>query len=131
MRTLNAIILAAGATALIAAASGRMASGNAPAVPEEVRALVKSHCAGCHKGAFAPKQLKLGTDALPASVVGVASKEKPDLMLVAPGSPETSYLVLKVKGSEGISGKRMPPPPKTPLMEEEIALIGEWIKSLE
>lgn len=131
MRRHDAFALAAGAAVLIAAASGGRTLADAPSVPEPVREVFRSHCAGCHKGAFAPKRLKLDAEAVPASVVSVASQEKPDLMLVAPGAPEASYLIMKVKGSEGISGKPMPPAGRTPLTDEEIVLLEEWIKGLE
>jgi len=108
-----------------------LCSQTAPAVPDEVKALFQGHCAVCHKGVFAPKGLKLGPDALPGSVLNVASKEKPDLKRVASGSPETSYLMMKVRGAEGISGTRMPPPRKTPLTADEIALLENWIQGLE
>jgi mono/diheme cytochrome c family protein len=132
MRTMKLFMLRAGIGALVAGAAALAAGGQtAPAVPDEVKALFKGHCAVCHKGVFAPKGLKLGPDALPGSVLNVASKEKPDLKLVAPASPEASYLLMKVLGAEGISGKRMPPPRKIPLTADEIALFEKWIEGLE
>ncbi len=132
MRTMKMFLWSAGIGALVAGAAALAAGGQtAPAVPDEVKALFQGHCAVCHKGVFAPKGLKLGPDALPGSVLNVASKEKPDLKRVASGSPETSYLMMKVRGAEGISGTRMPPPRKTPLTADEIALLENWIKGLE
>jgi mono/diheme cytochrome c family protein len=125
-------LLGAGIAALMAGAAVLAAGGQtAPAVPDEVKALFKEHCAVCHKGVFAPKGLKLAPDALPGSVVNVASKEKPDLKRVVPGSPNTSYLLMKVRGAEGISGTIMPPPRKTPLTADEIALLEKWVEGLE
>ena len=132
MRTMKMFLLGTGIATLIGGGAVLAAGGQtAPAVPDEVTALFKGRCAGCHKSFFAPKGLKLGPGALPGSVLNVASKEKPDLKLVAPASPETSYLLMKVRGAEGISGKRMPPPKKTPLTADEIALLETWIKGLE
>ena len=132
MRTMKMFLWSAGIGALLAGAAALAAGGQtAPAVPDEVKALFQGHCAVCHKGVFAPKGLKLGPDALPGSVLNVASKEKPDLKRVASGSPETSYLMMKVRGAEGISGTRMPPPRKTPLTADEIALLENWIQGLE
>lgn len=132
MRTMKMFLLSAGIAVLVASATAQAAGGQtAPAVPDEVKALLKGRCAGCHKSFFAPKGLKLGPDAVPGSVLNVASKEKPDLKRVVPGSPETSYLLMKVRGAEGISGKRMPPPNKTPLTADEIALLEKWIQGLE
>ncbi len=132
MRTIKVFLAGIGIAALIAEAAALAAGGQAsPVVPDEIKALFKDHCAGCHKGVFAPKGLKLGPDALPGSVVNVASKEKPDLKLIAPASPDTSYLLMKVRGAEGIAGQRMPKPKKTPLTEDEIALLVKWVAGLE
>jgi hypothetical protein len=132
MKTMKIFVLGAWIGALVAGAAALSTGGQtAPAVQDEVKALLQAHCAGCHKGVFAPKGLKLGPDALPDSVLNVASKEKPDLKRVVPGSPETSYLMMKVQGAEGISGTRMPPPKKIPLTADEITLIEKWIKELE
>ncbi len=131
MRTMKAFLSGIGTAALLAGAAALAAGGQASAaVPDDVKALFKAHCAGCHKGAFAPKGLKLGPDSLPGSVVNVASKEKPDLKLIAPASPETSYLLMKVRGAEGISGRRMPKS-KDPLTDDEIALLVKWVAGLQ
>jgi mono/diheme cytochrome c family protein len=132
MRTMKMFLSGAGIAALVAGAAVLAAGGpTAPAVPDEVIAVFNGHCVGCHNGVFAPKGLKLDPDALPGSVLNVVSKEKPDLKRVAPASPETSYLLMKVLGAEGISGKRMPPPPKTPLTSDELAVLENWIMGLE
>jgi mono/diheme cytochrome c family protein len=132
MRTMKTFLSGAEIAALVAGATVLAAGGpTAPAVPDEVIALFKGHCVGCHKGLFAPKGLKLGPDALPGSVLNVASEEKPDFKRVAPASPETSYILMKVLGAEGISGKKMPPPPKTPLTSDELAVLENWIRGLE
>ena len=132
MKTMKMFLFGAGIVALVVGAAAQATGGQAaPAVPDDIKALLKGRCAGCHKSFFAPKGLKLGPDALPGSVLNVASKEKPDLKRVVPGSPETSYLMMKVRGAKGISGKRMPPPKKTSLTDDEIALLEKWIQGLE
>ncbi len=132
MRTMKMFVVAVGLAGLTAAVASVAGGGQAsPAVPDEVKALLKEHCAGCHKGAFAPKGLKLGPDALPGSVVNVASKEKPDMKLIVPASPDTSYLLMKVRGAEGIAGQRMPRLKKTPLTDDEIALLVKWVAGLQ
>jgi hypothetical protein len=100
-------------------------------VPDGIKAVLQAKCAVCHKGVFAPKQLKLGADQLPASVLNVPSKEKPALKIVDSETPGASYLLHKIKGAEGIAGKSMPPPGKPGLTAEEIALIEGWITSLK
>jgi cysteine-rich repeat protein len=46
---------------------------------------------------------------------------------VEPNEPDISCLVLKVEGSNLISGQRMPPPPAPALQQEQIDLIRDWI----
>jgi mono/diheme cytochrome c family protein len=113
------------------AARSLTAGQTAPSVPDEIKSLFEKHCAGCHKGLFAPKNLKLGPDSLPGSILNVVSREKPDLKLADQAAPEKSYVLKKIRGDEGISGKRMPPPNKTPLSAEEITLIENWLMGLK
>ena len=132
MRMKNVFLPGIGIAALLAG-SAVLPAGERTTnpVPDEVVALFKGHCAGCHKGVFAPKGLKLGPDALPASVRDVASREKPDLKLIDTAAPEASYILKKVRGAEGISGKRMPPPSKRALTAEELAVLENWILGLK
>lgn len=109
---------------------GRLkASQTALGIPEDVKSIFKKNCAACHKGVFAPKHLKLGPNELPAAVLNVPSREKPEFMLVDTASPEASYLLKKIKGDKEIARKIMPPPGRTPLAAEEIARIEAWIVS--
>ncbi|MEE9206745.1 MAG: hypothetical protein V3U67_00020 [Gemmatimonadota bacterium] len=83
-------------------------------------------CTQCHAGASAPLGFSLEAGVSFANVVNVPSVERPELMRVKPGQPDSSYLVLKVEGASGIVGARMPlgfPP----LPAEEIAAIRDWI----
>ena len=70
-------------------------------------------CSGCHDGSNAPGGALPGSQNLKAgqsfaSLVNVASLEKPALMRVKPGDPANSYLIQKLEGAAGISGSRMP-----------------------
>jgi mono/diheme cytochrome c family protein len=107
-----------------------MQAASSGAVPDAVNDLVKSRCAGCHKGMFAPKGLNLKPENLEKDVLDVPSKEKPDLKLVDSSKPESSYLLMKIRGAEGISGKRMPAG-KPPLTEDEIKILSDWVMSLK
>jgi mono/diheme cytochrome c family protein len=111
-----------------AAAVAHAAGQTAASTPDEVKRIIESRCAGCHKGKKPPKGLSLEEASLSATVVGVPSRERPDLQLVNPGNPDASYLLLKIRGAEGIKGRRMPP--GKPLAEEDIAGLAEWIRSL-
>ncbi len=62
-----------------------------------------------------------------ASLVGVASIQKPGLQRVAPGDPANSYLVHKIEGRAGITGQRMPLT-GTPLTDGQILVIRRWIE---
>ncbi len=48
-------------------------------------------------------------------------------LLVDPGNPDNSCLVLKLEGSNQAGGDRMPSGGRPPLSEEEIGAIREWI----
>jgi hypothetical protein len=58
-------------------------------------------------------------------LVDVPSVLEPDLLRVAPGDPDNSYLVHKVEGSAAIGGQM--PLGGPPLSAEEINLIRQWI----
>jgi hypothetical protein len=86
-------------------------------------------CIGCHTnvGRTPPQGLLLTEGNAYANLVGVASREKPGVMRVAPGDPENSYLIHKVEGRAGISGVRMPFN-GTPLTDGQILVIKRWIE---
>jgi uncharacterized protein (TIGR03118 family) len=67
-------------------------------------------CSGCHTGVGAalPGVQNLTAGHSYASIVGVASIEKPALMRVKPGDAANSYLIEKLEGAAGIGGARMP-----------------------
>jgi len=84
-------------------------------------------CAGvpglCHSGQFEPN---LATPAVAwASLVRRPARENPSALRVDPGSPETSFLVAKLRGTAGSSQM---PLGAAPLSEESLALIEEWIR---
>jgi hypothetical protein len=60
-----------------------------------------------------------------AALVGVASSEAPDLVRVAPGDPEASYLLQKITSATPRDGERMPP--GQPLASNKIEAIRAWI----
>ncbi len=60
-----------------------------------------------------------------ALLVGIASGERPNLLRVAPGDPNNSYLIQKLEGTAGI-GERMPAGlPALP--QADIDVIRQWI----
>jgi hypothetical protein len=73
-------------------------------------------------------RVDLRSTMLRASTVGVPSRERPDLALVDPGHPETSYLFLKIAaGPPTTSGERMPK--GATLTDAQIDSLRSWIAS--
>jgi hypothetical protein len=91
----------------------------------------------CH-GGIAPKE-HLGMDTASLAyqnLVSQPSQQRPELLRVAPSHPELSYMVDKLHGQNlglvtttGLPSERMPQPPSTPLCDEKITLIEDWIRS--
>jgi hypothetical protein len=83
------------------------------------------YCEHCHSGANAPVGLRLDAVNSYASLVGVASVERPNLMRVAPGDANNSYIIQKLEGTAGV-GERMPAGlPALP--QSDINVIRQWI----
>ena len=87
-------------------------------------------CASCHNpngGAFRAVGLDLSTEGTHASLVGVASRQKPAVLRVAPGDPANSYLIQKIEAQADIVGTRMPQ--RGPFLTDgQIAIIKRWIE---
>ena len=126
MKKLSAIIVSL-AFMLAGSLSGAWAARPDTSMPDEVKAVFHKNCAVCHKGKFPPRNLNLEPGSLPASIVDVPSVEQADLKLVDTAAPESSYLLKKIRGAEGISGKRMPPPTRPALTEDDLAVLESWI----
>jgi len=86
------------------------------------------HCAveGCHAP---PTQqgLDLRDGHAYDNVVGVPAKESAKVR-IAPGHPEDSYLVDKIRGAAGIDGARMPASGPPYLTDQQIQLIVDWVR---
>lgn len=88
--------------------------------------LFEPHCESCHSGANPSEGLNLELEVGWDEMVDVPAIQRPSLRLVEPGAPERSYLVLKLTGEAGMSGRRMPrgqaarPP-------GEIDVVRQWI----
>ena len=81
---------------------------------------------GCHSGGEPAAGLSLEGD-FAARIVGVASEQRSGFLLVDPGNPDESYLLLKVRGDDEIISQRMPP--GNPLPAEQVEIIRAWIAS--
>ena len=83
-------------------------------------------CINCHNGnPFVPGNYT-GSNAY-ASLVNAQSREKPNLVRVAPGDPDNSYLVHKLEGGPNIVGERMPRGGGPFLSSGQMLVIRRWI----
>ena len=87
-------------------------------------------CSSCHNpngGAFRSVGLDMSTAGSYDALVGVAARQRPGLLRVAPGDPDNSYLIHKLDGRTDITGVRMPQ--RGPyLTEGQVAIIRRWIE---
>ena len=99
---------------------------------KQVIALFKKHCAtsGCHRGERPKKKLSLEADKFLTDLVDVPSLQVDSLKRVDTKNPEKSYLLMKVKGTKGIVGERMPDE-LPPLKPAEITAVEQWVQSLK
>lgn len=82
-------------------------------------------CTSCHSGAAAPLGLRLDEGASFAMLVNAPSTEVPSLLRVAPGDPDSSYLIHKLEGTAQVGGRMPLNGPALPA--ETIAVIRQWI----
>ena len=81
---------------------------------------------GCHAGSNPQQGQDLSEGQSFSNIVGVRSNERPDLLRIAPGDPDNSYLVKKIMGDPDIVGAQMPLG-RAPLSAEQINLVREWV----
>jgi hypothetical protein len=82
-------------------------------------------CTACHIGANAPQGLRLDAANSFALLVNVSSNEVPGTLRVNPGSPDASYIVQKLQGTNAV-GARMPFGGPY-LSQAQIDLVRGWI----
>jgi len=85
-------------------------------------------CINCHtnQGRNPTGGLNLAVNPYDA-IVNVPSRRRPDMMLVAPGNPENSYIIHKLEGRSDIVGARMPFNGPY-LTNGQILVIRRWIE---
>ena len=81
---------------------------------------------GCHDPLGQQSQLILSAGRAYEQTVSRSSVEMPNLLRVAPGNPDNSYLYRKITGA-GITGDRMPQG-RPPLSDAQIRLVRDWIR---
>ncbi len=92
------------------------------------REIFTPYCAlsGCHAGPSPQLGMSLEAGVSYRSIVGVPSAET-SLLKVAPGFPNDSYVVVKVRADPALVGARMPAS-GGPLSSTQIQLIVDWIR---
>jgi len=109
----------------LAAAAGAWAQEK---IPGDVVSLFQKRCVACHQGKSAVEGLSWEPAKI-AAAINAPSREMPDLKIIDTASPESSYLLKKVRGDSGIQGTRMPP--TGALSAEEIKLLETWVQGLK
>lgn len=99
---------------------------------KQVQTILDESCAraGCHAGPRPQQGMNLTSGEFYSSIVEQPSREKPNLLRVHPGEPDSSYLVHKIEGRPSIEGAPMPFAGER-LSNEEISTIRQWITRLE
>src|SRR5262245_8538332 len=89
----------------------------------------RTGCTTCHTsvGRTPSGGFDLSHDLAYASLINAVVREKPGAIRVIPGDPDNSYLVQKVVGAAGITGRRMPQNGPPYLTDGQIAILKRWI----
>lgn len=89
----------------------------------------RAACVSCHTnvGRNPAGGMNLLHDVAYDQIVNVSSVQRPGVLRVQPGDPDASYLVHKIEGTAGISGRRMPFNPPY-LTNGQITILRRWIE---
>ncbi len=91
-------------------------------------AIFSQTCApGCHEGSNPAGGMNLSEGEAYDNIVEVRSRQAPEYFRVEPNNPDSSYIIMKLEGSDKIVGQRMPAGGRGPLSQEKIDAIREWI----
>lgn len=102
--------------------------GDRPSFDTIQNTVFNQSCAlsGCHAGSSPTGGLNLEEDNAYGNLVEVQSQEIPRLFRVEPNNPDSSYLIMKLEGSDKIIGQQMPAGGE-PLSQQQIDYIRDWI----
>ena len=93
------------------------------AYAEDIQALLDKRCVRCHRRSTASTSfLNLRADSSYHQLVSRRSTQRPELLIVEPFKPESSYLMWKLENDPRIDAKRMPLL-ALPMAAEEIGLV--------
>lgn len=79
----------------------------------------------CHGEGRGSESLSLVAGSAYTDLVGVPSEQVPEIMRVVAGDPDGSYLVMKLRGDEGIEDEVMPA--GNPMDDARIQLVVDWV----
>ena len=90
----------------------------------------RTPCTNCHTstGRTPLGGLNLNHDVAYAQLVNAPTRSPVGKIRVIPGDPENSYLIHKLEGRAGISGRRMPNNGPPYLTDGQILVIKRWIE---
>jgi hypothetical protein len=103
------------------------ANGTAVSYERDIQPIFDENCVACHQTGSAEQGLVFEGGKSFDNIVRVPSKEA-KLLLVSPGNPDQSYLLVKLAGTQakaGGHGAQMPL--GDPLSAAKIALVSNWI----
>jgi len=96
-----------------------------PAFDHDIAPLLERRCADCHGESRPSAGLALWPAERLDQTATRTSVEWIGWRVLAPGSPERSYLLYKVTGAPGLVGERMPP--HDPLSRDQATALERWI----
>jgi hypothetical protein len=110
-------------------------SGTPPPPPTfyntTIQGIFDARCTGCHIGGSPPANLNLSAATSHAAIVNVNSTELPSMKRIKPNDVPQSYLMHKVKGTQGSvggSGSQMPLG-GSPLSGGQIGDLESWVNT--
>ena len=80
----------------------------------------------CHSGSSPASNQSLVADRIAQEIIDVESVSDANFKRIAPGDPDNSYIIKKLRGDDGIVGRQMPDDGTAPLPDEDIAMIITW-----
>ncbi|MEO7874515.1 MAG: hypothetical protein ABIR62_00170 [Dokdonella sp.] len=92
-----------------------------------IQGVFDNHCIECHEGKDPPAGLDLSAGGSWSHLIGIPSSQDAAFIRVMPDQPLASLLFLKVNCDIPGVGHRMPLN-RDPLLEEEQALMLDWIR---
>lgn len=122
---------ASAAATTVAAAEAAPAEQQAVSFATDIVPVLKHNCQVCHLTGQEAGNLALHAKGAYDSLVSKPSISAPALLRVAPGDPDKSYLLAKIRGTHldvGGSGRRMPFDGAF-LDETTVQKISDWIKA--